>query len=78
VDDVIKTLVDSTPATGLASFVMAEHSAHTAPDASLQGTGLPCGGSSVVVTPVRPLVAQVAFGARFLSLVGVRPRGAPV
>jgi hypothetical protein len=75
VDDVIRTLENVTPAIGLSSVVAVEHSAHTAPDASFQGTPVPCGQTW---TDVAPLAVQVAFGARVPSLPGVRPRGAPV
>lgn len=92
VDDVVMTPmssnllsnpVSSPTVLGLSSFVAAEHSAHTAPVWSLQGTGLPVAGTSGVVcslrspgTPVSP--AQVAFRARVTDLLGLPPRGAPV
>ena len=69
------TLETSAPAIGLPSFVAVEHSAHTAPDASFQGTAVPYGRTW---TAVAPLPVQVAFGARVPSLPDVRPRGAPV
>ena len=67
------TLTNSTPDTGLCSYVVATHSAHTAPEWTEQGTGLSFAGSAVLALPV-----QVAFGARVIDLPGLRPRGAPV
>ena len=61
-------LLDGTPATGLSCYVLAEHSAHTAPGSRDKGTAVPFAGSSV----------QVAFGARVTDLPGLPPRGAPV
>ena len=61
-----------TPDAGLSSFVVAAHSAHTAPEWTEQGTGLSFPGTSALA-PV-----QVAFGVRSTDLPGLRPRGAPV
>ena len=69
----VTTPMSSTPGTGLSSFVVAAHSAHTAPEWTEQGTGLSFAGTSALVLPV-----QVAFGARVIDLPGLRPRGAPV
>ncbi len=60
-------MIDGTPATGLSSYVAAEHSAFTAPVSRDKGTALPF--ASLV---------QVAFGARVTDLPGLPPRGAPV
>jgi len=73
---VVDILMSSTPAAGLAWFVAAEHTAHTAPNPLMQGTGLPCAGTSVVVPAPAP--AQVALRARVTDLPGLPPRGAPV
>ena len=67
------------PATGLSSslsaFVAAGHSAHTAPNALAQGTGLSFAGTAAAAAPT----AQVAvLGARVIDLPGLPPRGAPV
>ena len=69
----VTTLMTRTPATGLSCFVVSAHSAHTAPDRTEQGTGLPSAGISGT-----PNTAQVAFGARVLALPGLPARGAPV
>lgn len=69
------TLLTSTPATGLSRYVASEHSAFTAPNSLLQGTGVPFAGTSVAVAA---LPAQVAFRARTTDLPGLPPRGAPV
>jgi hypothetical protein len=69
----------------LPAYVAEEHSA-TAPNASVQGTAVPCAGTSFAVpadsavrVPVRPvLVAPFARGARSIDLLGLHPRGAPV
>jgi hypothetical protein len=63
----------STPGTGLSSYVVGAHSAHTAPEWTEQGTGLSSAGTAALVLPV-----QVAFGARSTDLPGLPPRGAPV
>jgi hypothetical protein len=72
VDDVKKNMtLMTTPATGLSSFVAAAHSAHTAPNAWTQGTGVSFAGATAA--------AQVAvYGARVIDLPGSPPRGAPV
>ena len=71
----IDSTLMTTPATGLSSHVAATHSAHTAPDARVRGTGLPVAGFSAAPAAA----AQVAVaGARVLDLPGSPPRGAPV
>ena len=68
------TRTASTPATGLSSYVLAAHSAHTAPNVCEQGTGVSFAGMSVA-----PAAAQVAvLGARVIDFPGSHPRGAPV
>ena len=62
----VKTLTQSTPATGLSCYVASEHSAFTAPNTLLQGTGLPFAGTSVAVVL---LPAPVAFRARVVEAV---------
>ncbi len=69
----IRTSTNSTPDTGLSSYVVSAHSAHTAPEWIEQGTGLSFAGTSALALPV-----QVALGARSTDLPGLRPRGAPV
>ena len=64
------TLMSMTPATGL-SCAAAMHSAFTAPNAAVQGTGLSFAGTYAV--------AQAAVsGVRNIDLPGSPPRGAPV
>ena len=67
------TMLNCTPDAGLSSYVVAAHSAHTAPEWTEQGTGLSFAGSVGTAVP-----ALVAFGARTTDLPGLRPRGAPV
>ncbi len=67
------TPLSSMPGAGLSSYVVAAHSAHTAPEWTEQGTGLSSAGTCV---PARRV--QVAFGARLIDLLGPSPRGAPV
>jgi hypothetical protein len=64
----LNTMIASTPATGLSCYVAAEHSAHTTPNARVQGTAVSFAG----------LVVSVAVGARTTDLPGLPPRGAPV
>ena len=81
-------LMTSTALIDVPSFVAAEHSAFTAPNASLQGTAVPCDrtwhlvdvvpSGTVLGSTVLSSTVQVAFGARVASLQGSPPRGAPV
>lgn len=70
------TLMLATPATGLSGYVLATHSAHTAPNLAAQGTGLPFAGSSAATSGAAAQVAVI--GARVTDLPGSVPRGAPV
>ena len=73
------TLMSSTPAIDRSSFFAAACAGHTAPNASLEGTGVSRTRTSVVaVSAFTVPSAQVAFGARTTDLPGLPPRGAPV
>lgn len=69
------------PATGLSSslsaFVAAGHSAHTAPNALAQGTGLSFAGTAAAAAAA-PTAQVAVLGARVIDLPGLPPRGAPV
>ena len=76
----MNTLMKTTPATRLSCHVAAAphaslHSAFTAPNAGVQGTGLSFAGTSYLTAAV----AEVAVaGVRTIDLPGSPPRGAPV
>jgi hypothetical protein len=78
--------MQSTSDLRLPAPVAGEHSV-TAPNASVQGTAVPCAGPSPAVhadtavrtrVAVRPVLVAPFAGARSIDLLGLLPRGAPV